>query len=295
MLILPAALIALPWCARNIAVYGWPDFLGLQRHDAIVVGQMRLADFVAQNGWGAYWRRAVEWTFKSFVGVFGWMGAWLDTRVYFALALLGGIVAGGHLVRAAYCVLRIPYSEKAMDSADNPHYTLRNTQHATRNMHYALRTTHYAVRLLALSALLTFLIYAWYNTQFLQHQGRYLFTALIPVALAFALGWDRVVRPGAGRWLAVGLVLLAAALALWGVRTGAGLPQWPVAIAAAAAAGAFLLDLALTLLARLRRNHPRAGLAADLLAAAALTFPYAFLALVALYALFSVIVPQLTP
>ncbi len=267
MLVLPAALIALPWCARNLAIYGWPDFLGLQRHDAIVVGQMRLSDFVAQNGWGAYWRRAVEWTFKSFVGVFGWLGAWLDTRVYFALALLSGIAVGGHLVRTAYYVLRIAYPEEASETPSNmqahdsasaarsTQHAARNTQYATRNTHYALRSTQHAIRLLALSALFTFLIYAWYNTQFLQHQGRYLFTALIPISLAFAAGWDRVVRPGAGRWLAVGLAVLAAVLALWGVRTGAGLPKWPVAIAAAAAAGAFLLDLALTLLG-LRRNHP---------------------------------------
>ena len=62
----PAALIALPWYARDIAVYGWPDFLGLTRHDQIVVGQLRAADFVAQQGWRAYWLRAVRDTFRSF-------------------------------------------------------------------------------------------------------------------------------------------------------------------------------------------------------------------------------------
>ena len=106
-IILPAALIALPWYARDIWAYGWPDFLGLQRHDAIVVGQMRAAEFIAQNGWDIYWRRAIEWTFKSFVGVFGWMGVWLDSRVYFALAVLGGIRWVGGLMRNAYCVFRI--------------------------------------------------------------------------------------------------------------------------------------------------------------------------------------------
>ena len=75
----PAALIALPWYARDIAVYGWPDFLGLTRHDQIVVGQLRAADFVAQQGWRAYWLRAVRDTFRSFWGQFGWMGVVLDT------------------------------------------------------------------------------------------------------------------------------------------------------------------------------------------------------------------------
>ena len=39
--LLPAVSIAVPWYARNIAIYGWPDFLGLIRHDQIVTGQMR--------------------------------------------------------------------------------------------------------------------------------------------------------------------------------------------------------------------------------------------------------------
>ena len=263
--VLPAAVIALPWYVRDLSVYGWPDFLGLQRHDAIVVGQLRLADFVAQYGWAAYWGRAVEWTFKSFVGVFGWMGIWLDSRAYLALALLSGIAAAGALRRIVNSRWQIS----------------------------AIRNSQFAIRLLALSALYTFLVYAGYNTQFVQHQGRYLFTALIPLALAFAAGWDRVVRPGAGRWVAAGLAVLAAGLAAWGALSGAGLPKWPVAIVAAAAVGMLLLDLALTLLARARDGGRRADRGFGLLAAAAASFPYAFLIVVALYALFGVIVLQL--
>lgn len=39
-----------------------------------------------------------------------------------------------------------------------------------------------------MSAFLTLLSYFWYNLKFVQHQGRYLFPALIPLGLAFALG-----------------------------------------------------------------------------------------------------------
>ena len=209
---LPAALIALPWYVRDVAVYGWPDFLGLQRHDQIVVGQLRAADFVTQQGWPAYWLRAVRDTFRSFWGQFGWMGVVLDPRVYFALLLLSGVAFGGLILRLV----------------DRGRRRLSPT-----------------FFLLGVSVLLTWLVYAWYNTQFLQHQGRYLFTALIPIAIFFCLGWEGALRPGAGRILAAILAIFGFGLAAWGVLTGSGLPKWPLAITAAFAAGMLSLDLSL--------------------------------------------------
>jgi hypothetical protein len=50
------------------------------------------------------------------------------------------------------------------------------------------------VVLLLLLVILTFFSYLWYNTKFVQHQGRYLFPALVPLGLALALGWRTVVR-----------------------------------------------------------------------------------------------------
>src|SRR5690606_2026342 len=38
---IPASIFALIYWGRNIIVYGFPDFLGLQAHDEIVIGQMR--------------------------------------------------------------------------------------------------------------------------------------------------------------------------------------------------------------------------------------------------------------
>jgi hypothetical protein len=35
-------------------------------------------------------------------------------------------------------------------------------------------------------------MFAWYNTKFLQHQGRYLFPALIPIGTAVALGLNQL-------------------------------------------------------------------------------------------------------
>ncbi len=103
---LPAALIALPWYARNVWAYGWPDILGLRRHDEIVVGQMR-TEFFAQFGLAAYWRRTVEWTFKSFWGVFGWMGVWLDWPVLSAHPLAAERDRAGR-VRAARAAVSGP-------------------------------------------------------------------------------------------------------------------------------------------------------------------------------------------
>ncbi len=114
--LLPAALIALPWYARNLWVYGWPDFLGLIRHDAIVAGQTRTLEFISQNGWLVYGGRAVEWTFKSFWGIFGWMGAWLDSRVYFALAVLSGVVVGGGVLGMRYWGLRTAVNPKIINT-----------------------------------------------------------------------------------------------------------------------------------------------------------------------------------
>ena len=225
----PAALIALPWYARDVAVYGWPDFLGLTRHDLIVVGQLRAADFVAQQGWRAYWLRAARDTFRSFWGQFGWMGVVLDTRVYFVLLLLSGVALGGLILRA---------------------------------VRRGRRRLPPALILLAIAILLTWLVYAWYNTQFLQHQGRYLFTALIPIAIFFSLGWEGALRPGAGRILATLLAIFGFGLAAWGVLAGSGLPKWPLALTAIFAAGMLLLDLGLRRMERRAAGSARANDAA---------------------------------
>jgi len=264
---LPAALIALPWYARDVAVYGWPDFLGLTRHDQIVAGQMRAADFVAQQGWHAYWLRAVRDTFRSFWGQFGWMGVVLDTRVYFVLLLLSSAALGGMVLRAA----------------GRGHRRLAP-----------------ALILLGSSVLLTLLVYIWYNTQFLQHQGRYLFTALIPIAIFFCLGWEGALRPGAGRILAAALAVFGFGLAAWGILTGNGLPKWPLALTAAFTAGLLILDLGLR---NAERSLTSTGGAAQSAAPAtprrtldllAFALPFIVLPLLDLYALFGGIVSQLT-
>jgi hypothetical protein len=64
---------------------------------------------------------------------------------------------------------------------------------------------------LALGAVLGF---AWYNLQFVQHQGRYLYPGLIPIATGFSLGWHFIVsrKERIQRWLWLALVLAFIAL-----------------------------------------------------------------------------------
>ena len=251
----PAALIALPWYGRNIWTYGWPDFLGLIRHDAIVAGQLRTGEFLAQYGWASYLRRLAEFTFKSFWGVFGWLGVFMDSRVYLALLILCLVAAGGLVWRL---IARTPRGG--------------DTRRGSKN----------ALRLLALSALLTLLVYAWYNVRFVQHQGRYLFTALIPIAIGFALGWDGAIRPPGARIVAAGLALLGAGLAALGLASGTGLPKWPLAMIMAAVGGLCVAD-------RVQARWPGRSLRVRPLLFA---MPFAALPFIALYGLFGAIVPQ---
>ena len=139
-----------------------------------------------------------------------------------------------------------------------------------------IRNRKSAIILLAISTLLTLLTYAWYNTQFVQHQGRYLFTALIPLALAFALGWEAALWPRAGRILAAVLIGFAVVLATWGVLSHTGLPKWPMMITAVLAAGLFLASWLP------RKLRP-----------VLFATPYALFVLLDLYALFKAIGPQL--
>jgi len=159
-------LLALPWFARNVLVYGWPDLLGLARHDAVVVGQPRTAEWLAQMGWPGLLRAFLTTTFRSFWAQFGWMGVLVDERIYIGLGLLT-LVAGLGL---------------ALYGARIWHERLLNA------------FQRQALGLLGLTLLLTLISYLWYNAKFVQHQGRYLFPSLIPIGLAFAMGMREVLR-----------------------------------------------------------------------------------------------------
>jgi 4-amino-4-deoxy-L-arabinose transferase-like glycosyltransferase len=197
---IPAFLLGLPWWLRNIAIYGGFDFLGLNRHDEVVVGQLRTSEFVAGRGFGTLLHDFALTTFHSFWGQFGWMGVLLDERIYQALAILSALALTGFLLWA-------------LDMWP---------KRATR-----LRWQWAGGCLLVVSGLLSLAAYLWYNAQFVQHQGRYLFTALVPIGLAVALGWRESLRHERSWLLVVILLMVAAALRLAG-----WLPNWPLLMVA---------------------------------------------------------------
>lgn len=242
--LLPAMAFAAPWWLRNMALYGGHDFLGLGRHDQVVAGQLRTAEFVAEHGFAQLLEAFFLTSFRSFWGQFGWMGVLLDQRLYQMLAILSALALGGFalwMVGAWHRRDQIPEWQWA------------------------------AGGLLALTFLLTVASYVWYNVNFLQHQGRYLFRALVPIGLAVALGWRDLLQRERALPLAILLLVGAALLRLMGL-----LPNWGLLM---------LFVVALALVVR-RFLPPRWD-------ALVHTAPYLFLILLDLVSLFLFIVPQL--
>ncbi|MBK9746880.1 MAG: DUF2142 domain-containing protein [Chloroflexi bacterium] len=188
----PALILGGLWWLRNVGVYGFPDVFGLRRHDQVVVGQLRTAELIAQVGFSEYLRRAVDTTFTSFFGQFGWMGLFMPTWAYWIVLAFLGVVVSGWLI--ALLGLRTEVkglSEKTSSSTQAE----RKPQSVLSPQSSVLSPSFLSWALLALATILAVLQYLYYNTEFVQFQGRYLYPALIPLALFAALGvdgWRRV-------------------------------------------------------------------------------------------------------
>ncbi len=207
-----AALCALPWLARNATVYGLGDPLALGRHALVVEGQPTSGEYIAEHGIVALGTAFVRTTFRSFWGQFGWMGVLLDERIYLALAVVTALVAAGFLL---YLTRRTRPADPAAGGPPAP--------------------TPIAAWLGVAWVAVTCLGYLWWNTQYLQHQGRYLFPALLPIGVGFVLGLREILHRSVrvtGALLAVPGVGLVA----WGAAIG-DLPIYALALLALAGAG----------------------------------------------------------
>lgn len=162
----PALALGMLWWGRNLLVYGWPDFLGLLRHDSVVVGQLRTDEWLSQHGVIEAISLFIGTSFNSFWGQFGWMGVPMSASIYHMLIVFCTIVLVG---LGMVSRMRPPMSEKQMD----------------------------ALLALFVLGMLTLVQYVVYNLTFVQHQGRYLFPALLAVALSVAAGlWGWAIMIG---------------------------------------------------------------------------------------------------
>jgi 4-amino-4-deoxy-L-arabinose transferase-like glycosyltransferase len=160
----PALLLGALWWLRNLGVYGGFDALGLARHNAIVVGQPTTAQWLIDYGAGGVLQRFFTTTYRSFWGQFGWMSTPMPDREYL---LLGGLSFVALIGWIGWVVAR---RKRQAASSGTPH----------------------GGAWLSLWVVLAAGGYLYYNVTFVQHQGRYLFPALIPIGLAFAIGWWQV-------------------------------------------------------------------------------------------------------
>lgn len=198
--LLPALLLGIPWWVRNLQLYGGWDLLGLAWHDQVVVGQPRTSDWIATYGVMPYSERAFRFTFQSFWGVFGWMGVFMDERIYTAMLIFTGVLFLGIL----WTLIRLISGKPDTDIDDYQRWVL---------FFFGLITLAVAAG------------YIWYNTKFVQHQGRYFFWGLVPISTFVALGWREVMRPLQGLITGFLAVVLAVALSVAGMVSG-GLNKW---------------------------------------------------------------------
>ena len=192
--LVPALLIGGVWWARNVMLYGWPDVFGMARHDAVVVGQPRTADWIAREGFGAWLGDGARITFQSFWGQFGWMGVPMPAWVYRVLLAFTLLSAAGLIP----LIWRQGWPEPPRRDA---------------------------VLLLAAVYGLGFAAFAYYNLSFVQFQGRYLFPAMSAFALIHAGGWAGWAGL-AGGWLPRRLVRWLPAAIMWGLAGLSALALW---------------------------------------------------------------------
>jgi hypothetical protein len=188
-MLLPVAILVVPLWLRNVQIYGAWDLLGLRFHDAVVVGQPTTSAWIAQYGWVSYSERAFTFTFRSFWGVFGWLGVFMDNRIYTVLQIFTATIGFGLLWALVRFISGRP--ETDMDLFQ-----------------------FWVLGFLVLMLMAVAASFVWYNLKFVQHQGRYLLWGCLPISVFVALGWRELMQPLQGKVTGFLLGVLAVALAV---------------------------------------------------------------------------------
>jgi hypothetical protein len=128
-------------------------------------------------------RAFFQTTFQSFWGQFGWMGVVMPAWVYRPLFAFTWLT----LVALLWLTVR----------RDGLRSLLRT------------RPERPVAALLILGGTLamSLAVYLTYNLTFVQHQGRYLFSALVPIGIGVALAWAALIRPLTQRYPAAAYLL----------------------------------------------------------------------------------------
>lgn len=177
------AMLVLPWFIRNKSVYGDP--LAMSAFNEAFKGSPQASGFIENLGTMTYWVDWVGWwTARSFFGVFGYMDIFINER--------GTSFTGPGGTNALYRVLLVL------------------TVLCFASWLLALKKqewkAHSRVQVLAVSFFgIVALLFLRFNAQYFQGQARYLFPAIGPIGIGFAIGILAVARD---RWkIALGVYI----------------------------------------------------------------------------------------
>jgi 4-amino-4-deoxy-L-arabinose transferase-like glycosyltransferase len=168
LVLVPALTLGALWWIRNLGVYGGFDVLGQARHNAVVVGQPTTLQWINDYGLGGLLSRGLTTTFHSFWGQFGWMAVPMPDSTYLMVGLLSLAAFVGWV------------------------WWLVDNRSQEPESRIQKRRPSLPAILLTLLVALACIGLIYYNFTFVQFQGRYLFPALIPIGLVFALGLDHL-------------------------------------------------------------------------------------------------------
>jgi 4-amino-4-deoxy-L-arabinose transferase-like glycosyltransferase len=179
------------WVVRNLIIYGLADPFGLRRHAQVVVGQPETGHLTFGLA-----RQMLLTAFHSFWGQFGWMGVPYADRTYDVVATISVLIALGAAL-FLWQTFRAPARSDCAISLAKPG-----------------RSRQTAVGLLLAEGILVVLGIVFYNIQYLQPQGRYLFPTLPAAAVLTVGGIAEIFRD---RYVGLAIALGALALAGFGL------------------------------------------------------------------------------